>query len=469
MQTTKASHGQKPGSMTRAMSAVRKDTRPRVLRVGLVQGGRIVEERTLKTNEPLRVGSSEKNELLIDSATLGATYRLVEAQDGGYMLHVPEGLTGRVSDGDNVRELEGEACELVLSHRSRGRLQIGDVVILFQFVPEVVQGERAQLPVAVRGGFGRSIDWVFTSFVLASYMGFFGLVIYLENADWELEAPYLVPEIAARLVFNEPAPPMEQPQPDDITPDDAVPEDAVAEVVEPTRQRERADSEPRQTSAPSSADTIARNISIREMALASAEHLLLGTLQNGGDSALANLIDDGAPTQNADDVLATVTGVNTATRRSDTLRDREGGPDGSGTGMDIGLITGRETEQVRTGPIEETSPRGFTTTRPPIADSGTGDIDMNLVARTVRRRMSAIRNCYERELHTNPTLAGRVLIEFTVQQSGSVTGSHAIENRTGSPRLASCLSRVLGGLRINPGPRGGSVTIQYPFIFALQQ
>ncbi|MFK8002156.1 MAG: AgmX/PglI C-terminal domain-containing protein [Polyangiales bacterium] len=453
------------------MSAVQQDKRPRVLRVGLVQEGRIVEERTLKANESLRVGASEKNELLIDSPALGASYRLVQARDGGYTLRVPRELTGRVSDGDNVRVLEGEECELVLGHRSRGRLEIGDAVILFQFVPEVAQGERAQLPVAVRGGFGRTIDWVFTSFVLASYMGFFGLVIYLENADWELEAPYLVPELAARLVFNEPPPPMEMPQPvlDEAAPEDVTPEDVVAQDSVTPQRGERRDSAPRQTAAQEQ-ETVARNARIRDMALASAHNLMIGSLGGeNGPSAVTDLLLDGAPTQNAREVLATVSTVEFASRRADTLRDRSGGLHGSGTGVGIGEITPSDAEEVTTGPIEETRPRAFARTLPPIDDRGDGELDMTRVASTVRRRMSAIRACYERELNTHPDLAGKVVIEFTVQESGSVTGAHAIENLTGSTRLASCLSRVARGIRLSPGPQGGSVTIQYPFVFALQQ
>lgn len=455
--------------MTRAMSAVRQDTRPRVLRVGLVQGGRIVEERTLKTNESLCAGSSEKNELLIESAALGASYRLVQARDGGYTLRVPEGLTGRVSDGDNIRALEGQECELVLSHRSRGRLEIGDAVILFQFVPEAAQGERAQLPVAVRGGFGRSIDWAFTCFVLASYMGFFGLVIYLENADWELEAPYLVPELAARLVFNEPPPPMEMPQPlpDDVAPEDPAPEDVVARETIPRRSEPR-DTPARQTDAQRE-QTVARNARIRNMALESAHNLVLGGLRRDGEPSAIDLLIDGAPTQNAGEVLATVAGVDFASTRADALRERSGGVNGSGTGMSVGQIVARETREARTGPLEETRPRAFARTLPPIDDRGDGELDMTRVASSVRRRMTAIRACYERELNTHPDLAGKVVIEFTVQESGSVTGAHAIENLTGSTRLASCLSRVARGIRLSPGPQGGSVTIQYPFVFALQQ
>lgn len=452
--------------MTRAMSAVRQDPRPRVLRVGLVQHGRIVEERTLKANESLRVGSSEKNELLLHSPALGTTYTLVQVKDGAYTLHIPAGLSGRVSDGENVRALSGEEDVLVLSQQSRGRLQIGDAIILFQFVPEATLAERAQLPAAARGGFARNIDWVFTSFVLASYMSFFSFVVYLENADWELDPPSLIPELAARLVFNEPEPPMERTE---VPLETNATDDVVAEApVEDTPRTERRDSQPRETSAPS-AETLARNAQIRAQALANAEEILIGAWGNDEESALANLLDDGAPTLNADEVLATVAGVQTASRRADTLRDRDGGDGGSGTRDGIGGIYRRQTEQVLTDPVEESGPRGFATLRPPVDDSGDGDLDMSRVASTVRRRISAIRRCYERELHTHPTLAGKVVVEFTVQESGSVTRSHSIENLTGSPRLASCLSTLMGNLRISPGPVGGSVTVQYPFVFALQQ
>lgn len=254
------------------MSALTQDSRRRVLRVGLVRDGRIIEERTLRANESLRAGSSEKNELILRSPHFGASYTLVKAAKGGYVLHVPAKAVGRISEGEDPQELSGSET-LMLTERSRGRLQIGDATILFQFVPEPVSAQSAQLPIAARGGLGRGIDWLFTAFVLASYTAFFGLVIYLENADWELESPNLLPEITARLVFQEPPPPVEAPQ---LTP---APVEEVQEVVASTEDSSREsprnsrsrDSNSRESASPGPSNEDPR---IREAAIENARNML---------------------------------------------------------------------------------------------------------------------------------------------------------------------------------------------------
>ena len=88
--------------------------------------------------------------------------------------------------------------------------------------------------------------------------------------------------------------------------------------------------------------------------------------------------------------------------------------------------------------------------------------------RAINTRRSAIQACYERELRAQPTLQGRVLISMTIQEAGNVTGVRATENTTGSDAVASCVARVVGGLRFNPGPTDGSVTYSFPFVFEPQ-
>ena len=58
--------GPRPGAMTMAMQAVQvKPAGPKVLRIGLIQGGKIVEERVIRKRETVTVGSSEKNHFVI--------------------------------------------------------------------------------------------------------------------------------------------------------------------------------------------------------------------------------------------------------------------------------------------------------------------------------------------------------------------------------------------------------------------
>ncbi|MCS6799625.1 MAG: AgmX/PglI C-terminal domain-containing protein [Myxococcota bacterium] len=86
----------------------------------------------------------------------------------------------------------------------------------------------------------------------------------------------------------------------------------------------------------------------------------------------------------------------------------------------------------------------------------------------IRSRRSAFQRCYETSLRNNPTLAGKVTVEFTIQPSGGVTGARAVENTTGDGALASCIVGVIGRLRWTTGPEDGSVTFSYPFVFAPQ-
>ena len=90
----------------------------------------------------------------------------------------------------------GSHFQVKLSDNSRGRVEVGDTTLLFQFVvPPPIQ-PRPQLPAAVVGGFVSGIDWLFTAFVMSSFMTLFGFIIYLENADWPIEPTIAVASLA---------------------------------------------------------------------------------------------------------------------------------------------------------------------------------------------------------------------------------------------------------------------------------
>ena len=99
---------------------------------------------------------------------------------------------------------------------------------------------------------------------------------------------------------------------------------------------------------------------------------------------------------------------------------------------------------------------------------GSGDFDASVVVRTIKARLGAIKGCYERELKRNPTLAGKVTVEFTIEVRGNVSGVKIKENSTGSDAVGQCVAAAVERFRFNPGPEGGSVTYSYPFVFAPQ-
>jgi hypothetical protein len=49
----------RPGAMTMAMQAVKTVQGPKVLRIGVIQGGKIIEERIIRNRDSVSVGTTE--------------------------------------------------------------------------------------------------------------------------------------------------------------------------------------------------------------------------------------------------------------------------------------------------------------------------------------------------------------------------------------------------------------------------
>jgi TonB family protein len=207
-----------------------------------------------------------------------------------------------------------------------------------------------------------------------------------------------------------------------------------------------------------------------EDAAAAAENLLIGAL-GGENGALADVLAGGAVTSSAADVLATADGVGVADGSAGALRDRSGGGRVGGATDGLGGLArageGRAgAARTEGGALAETAPRGrFRASADDADESGAGSFDMQAVVRMINTRRAAITRCYETQLRSNPTLAGRVRVSMTIQESGSVTNVRAVENTTNSEEVASCVVRVVQGFRFNPGPTDGSVTYAFPFVF----
>lgn len=473
----RGSESARPGAMTMAMKAVEAPSAERVLRVGVLRNGTIVEERVIRERETVTVGSSEKNHFIIPRVEgMPSRFPLFEIAGKDYVLNFDPRMTGRVALPGGVQRLDdlrtsggardaGGYHQIKLTDQSRGKVVIGDTTILFQFVNPPPPPPKPMLPASVRGGFGTSIDWTFTSFIVASFLLFFGSGLMLESIDpvVEVEEAVLPPQFA-RLLFVEPQVPEE---PEEIESEEGEETTAVDEapVKAPSKVADASPKGPPSSSA-ERAEATARIVA---SVGARAESLIMGVLGDGG-GALSDALAHGAVTANALDVLASAAGVQHADGASaGQIRAGTGGG-GSGQTGSLGQIAGsaQAGKQITTrGPVEK-QVTGKVGAARGTAIGGTGEFDANLVLTMVKNRMSAIKSCYDRALRTNPTAAGRVKVEFTIQPNGTVSGARAVENTTGSDEVASCVVSTVERFRFNPGPQGGSVTFSYPFVFQLQ-
>jgi TonB family protein len=469
--------------MTMAMQAVQvKPTGPKVLRIGVIQGGKIVEERVIRKRETVTAGSSEKNHFVVHGEGVPARFELFQLAGNDYILNFTDKMSGRVGLPGGVQDLDqmrqsgaarnaGTHWQVKLSDNSRGKVVINTTTLLFQFVlPPPVQ-PRPQLPAAARAGFVRSIDWLFTAFAVFTFMTMFGFIVYLENADWPLaQGVEAVPEEIAKMIFEEPPPPPQEAK--EEVPSDAETE-APAETKKPQKQEASKEPAPAPDKAAEQQAQAEKTARISEEAAQAAEALVVGALSSEAGGALADVLAGGAVIGNAQDILSQAAGVGVAQSASGgALRTRSGGGSGSGQQGLGGLSRRGEGTTTARGEGAGPAERVVHAKAPQVGAGGdiggSGEFDAALVVSMIKQRLGAIKACYERELKSNPTLQGKISIQFTIEERGNVSGVKVVENSMGSDSVGSCVANAIQRFRFNPGPSGGSVSFSYPFVFAPQ-
>lgn len=100
-----------------------------------------------------------------------------------------------------------------------------------------------------------------------------------------------------------------------------------------------------------------------------------------------------------------------------------------------------------------------------ITSTGPGTFDRELLVRMIRRRQSAIRACYERELRTTPTLEGQVAISMTIGDNGAIRDVSVVRSADGFETVTACAVRVIESIRFDHGPEGGTISYTVPLAF----
>src|SRR3954468_25055425 len=167
----------------------------KILRIGIIQGGRIVEERLVRKRENITIGQSAKNLFVVPSEALPRQWLLFQLTGHHYVAHFSDGMDARIAVGNEIISLSqlkqtgkiqkrGSSWVLPLDERSRGKITLGDMTILFQFVTPPPPQPRPQLPASVRGSALTGVDWFFATIAAISFLFHLIFVIYLRNVDW---------------------------------------------------------------------------------------------------------------------------------------------------------------------------------------------------------------------------------------------------------------------------------------------
>lgn len=478
MTTNQTPQGQtnstRPGQMTAVMRAVAA-TGPKVLRIGVVQGGRVNDERIIKKRTHVTIGSNEKNLFVLSSGKVPPSFRLFELVGDDYYLNFLDGMTGRVALPTGIADLEvlkGQAkrtpqgaYQVRLTEDSRGKVVIDDTTFLFQFVAPPPVQPKPQLPVSVLRG-ASSIDWNTTIIAAFSFLLHF-LALGAIYSDWfdpivddEVSVAGLVDSIKAL-----PPPPAIEEQPTEPT-EPAEADKGEVKKEEPKKATPSAGS-PGPQGGPStgSGQLSEQQAAALSNEMAQLEMAMIGALTNSGP-ATAGVLKNGEIGFSALDAAAqSAAGVGVGT--GDLKLGSGGGtvrPGTTGGGLASIGTTGRATGTEGTGTAAVVSgPKGNANTG---AASVAGGSIPN-AARVVAGMRAGFRNCYNKGLQENPDAQGSIKLTIKVGPGGEVSGVTATPSGNLPASVVACVQARARSAQFDP-PEGGSAVVNVPVTFVKQ-
>lgn len=468
-----AGGAQRPGQMTAVMRAMAQQAGPKVLRIGLVQGGKVIEERVIKQRTHVTVGPSEKSMFVLPTKSVPPNFKLFELVGNDYCINFLDGMGGRVALKTGISDLSAlrgqarrvqqgpaQAYQVTLSEEARGKVVIGETTFLFQFVAPPPIQPKPQLPSSVRGGL--MIDWTTTIIAAFSFLFHFGLVgsMYSDWMDPVLDDESNTAQLLESLKQLPPPPPVENPT---ETPEEVSTATAADKPVE-TPKAAGGGGNPTKgnTGGGSVSDSKAAAIS-NELNQLNVE--MLAALNASGSSTDRVLQGGDVPTGLLDNAAASnqgvgsngVAGLNMGSGGPGTVRPGEAGSGGLGsignTGKGEGPA-GAGSAAVVKGPTGNASVGGAAVSGGSVANASA----------VVAKMAAGFRRCYNRGLQENPEMKGSVRITAKIGPNGEVLGASPSGGGGLSGTVISCVAARVASSQFSP-PEGGGATIVIPVSF----
>lgn len=406
--------------------------RPRILRIGVLLGGKIVEERLIRERTAVSIGQSMRNTFSIPVEGLPLEFTLFALDERGrYHLHFLDKMDGRLSDsGGEVNTLDvlkskgatksGDHWQVPLGDSSRGKLSLGDLTVLFQFVAEPPRQPKPVLPASVRGTFADRFDPRLSVIMAASVVLHFAVVILALLGDIEEDS---IAAKAYNLTF--------QPEKYAVTLEEEKPVAPDPNAGSGAGSAAKADKKPDQPAAPSRpaksdgggrADS--KDVGMTQEDAEALANLMTGEGKDGTSEG------DMSSRRPQGDLKGEIDAINEGNRTVSIggganrgSRDSGGPRVGTGSGPKIDGPTGPES--AGGGKVAEKTPTG----RISVSSKASSD-DSNLTADAVldkirKAYMAAITRCYTQYLKKEATSRGTVALSFTVNETGRLVNGSA--------------------------------------------
>lgn len=403
--------------------------RHRILRVGVILGGKIVEERLLRDRKDVTVGQSAKNTFSVPVEGLPRTWSLFTVQNDRYHLCFADNMDGRVSDGSEVHKLavlrgrgakrRGDAWVVPMKEGERGKIVVGEMTLLFQFVTEPPRQPKAHLPASVRGTLADRVDPMLAVILAISIIIHFGIALFAYSHD-------RVVKKRTTRIFNETfqrptvaAEEFQLPKPEQAEKTEDGADKKAEEKAEKKGSAKGKKRRPDKTGDEGSGRSAEERIRLEEEARRYAEELLSDTFSKNG-------VGGGSSDRDArNDLGQAIDDINRSGAKVEVGGGTRRGTRGEGSGR-IGTGDGPAVDgpgQTTTETAKKTRER-VPRTRVSVG-GGRSDDDTTLNPDAVLRKirtayMSGLKRCHKDLLKRDPSAGGTVTLKFMVGESGRV-------------------------------------------------
>lgn len=443
------------------MAAKSKQAEPgKVLRIGIVRAGKVVNERLIRPGQSVTVGAGTSNTFVFDAPSVANQHTLFQAKGNRYFLNFSDQMDGKIAHRQGIVTLgqlreQGEAARkgphfnFPLEERNRGKIVVDDVTILFQFVNAPPESARMLTKQDFRPKILDEDDPVFLGFL--ALFSSIATVVMIWAVNQEPVVSVSLDEIPDRFV--ELVMPSDE-APDPVETEQLIDEDLVGpETVDAPTQETQDETPPEQTqeqnepAEPSGNSEVdeARRIEQRreELTRNSAVLAMLGTRgENNNGGTVQDVFADGDGNfQSLENALSGVSGAEVAT--TENMAAVRGQTDN--TGREDATISGPTSGGAGVGSAQASSAPAA---RVPTGSISTGSIDMadgeesSAIKDVVRRKAGQVKYCYDQRLKENPNISGRIAVDVSIA-GGRVTNVIIAENTTGDSALESCVTRKI--------------------------
>ena len=468
----------------------------KILRIGIIQQGRIIEERLLKKSR-VTLGRSVKNTLVLPDQDLPKNFTLFEPRGKNVVIHVLPSMKGKISRNGRLVTLDelknsgntshNGVQSIPVDRNTKGKIIVGKLTILFQFISPVEKRSQ-KLPAALRVSFFSFfylliLDYWLAAALAVSAVAQIGAVSYLVLQDWPIPERNLNAEVERyrlqpRAVAV--APKIENPKTDEDlseSGDTEVVDDKELQKEKPSTQTNN-----KPLKSKESPEIRARKRGERKRLLSrevedkTIIHLLGTSTTGAGDGGLMATLNNGELAQmDIEQALAHspggfITASNKSERSGLITTNNNFGDSELETISDSSLGNGkllRKGSKVTTKTRKERKIKPRVNIRKLGKMYGQGTLDPNSVQKVIEQRQSQIQGCYERAIKKDKKLSGKLVIKWTIGSVGRVTKASVVSDTMKNSGVAKCVIGKVKRWRFSK-PKGGSVTITKRFIFDVE-